>query len=87
MALARKRGQSRHKFAPVSRPTHAPAKLKRGGLFGCPYSNLKKFCIAVHRHTNSKDTGRKNEIRLAFSFVERKNAARDLGEQASAAVY
>ena len=27
----------------------------------------KKFCIAVHRHTNSKDTGRKNEIRLAFA--------------------
>ena len=34
MALARKRGQSRHKFAPVSRPTHAPAKLKRGGYLG-----------------------------------------------------
>ena len=55
----------RHKFAPVSRLTHAPAKIKReGGSFWCPYSNLEKFCIAVHRHTNSKNTGHKNKIAL-----------------------
>ena len=34
---------------------------------------LDSFRITVHRHTNSKDTQRKNKIRLALSFVERKN--------------
>ena len=33
---------------------------------------LYSFCITVHRHTNSKDTGCKNKIRLAFD-VERNN--------------
>ena len=56
-----------HKFAPVSRLTHTPAKIKRGS-FWCPYSNLERFCIAVHRHTNSKDTGHKTKLGLRSPF-------------------
>ena len=75
--------KNRHNFAPVSRPRLAPAKINRGGQSGVLTSaralRLDLFRITVHRHTNSKGTGRKNKIRLAFD-VERKHLCLPLSD-------
>ena len=75
--------KNRHNFVPVSRPRLAPAKITRGGQW-CPYICARITARFIpHNSTQayqlkktqdaktSKDTGRKNKIRLRLSFVER----------------